>query len=184
MGELKSRGTLIKPIPLRAQAMSSQPWRKPSNPLHKLATIPENDVILTEENSGNGDRNTSNEALANIQEKMENKFKRSRLKKVAYVEELENELRLYERKKEIVNGQIAEQRKKQVLLQIEHHSLRFHVAAREKQRILQEAEIEKNRAEVDRMLEVQRRMINLTSLQLVTNSNLNPSPFAGLNATN
>ncbi|KAG2391549.1 uncharacterized protein HKW66_Vig0126900 [Vigna angularis] len=182
MGEVKIRGnpveektwskipTLIKPIPLRAQ-----PWQKPSNPLHKLATIPENDHILTEENP-NGDHNTSNEVQANIEQEMTNKFKRivsnrhaarrSRLKKLAYIDELENELKAYE------------QRKKHLSLEIEHHTLKFHLAAREKQRILQEVEIEKNRAEVDKMLEVQRRMVNFRSLQLMTNSNFNPSALA------
>jgi len=88
MGELKIRGnlaeeklwpkipTLIKPIPLRPQATSFQPWQKPSHPLHKLPTIPENDHILTEENSANGDHNTSNEAQANMEQEMENEFKR------------------------------------------------------------------------------------------------------------
>ncbi|WVY90856.1 hypothetical protein V8G54_036370 [Vigna mungo] len=194
MGELKIRGnlveektwskipTLIKPIPLRAQ-----PWQKHFNPLHKLPTIPENDHILTEENP-NGDHNTSNEVQANIEQEMKNKFKRivsnrhaarrSRLKKLAYIDELENELKSYERKKEVLHGQIAEQRKKHLSLEIENHTLKFHLAAREKQRILQEVEIEKNRAEVDRMFQVHRRMVNFRSLQLMTNSNFNPSALA------
>ncbi|ESW14174.1 hypothetical protein PHAVU_008G258900 [Phaseolus vulgaris] len=179
MGEVKIP-TLIKPIPLRPQ--------KPSYPLHKLPTIPENDHILTEENSVNGDHNTSNEAQPNIEQEQGNNFnrivsnrhsaRRSRLRKLAYIEDLENALKSYERKKDILHGQIAEQRKKQLVLEIEHHTLKFHVAAREKQRILQEVEIEKNRAEVDRMLEMQRRMVNFTSLQLITNSNFNPSALA------
>ncbi|RDX71539.1 hypothetical protein CR513_49101, partial [Mucuna pruriens] len=57
------------------------------------------------------------------------------------------------------------------------------MAASEKHRILQQVEIEKNRAEADRLREVERklageaqasRMLNLTCLQLTTNSNLNP----------
>ncbi|XP_027941821.1 basic leucine zipper 34-like [Vigna unguiculata] len=172
---------LVKPVPLRPQ-----PWRKPSKPLQKLPTIPENDQILTEGNL-NGDHNNFNELQPNIEQEMRNKFKRivsnryaarrSRLKKLAYVEELENELKSCERKREVLHGEIAEQRKKHLSLEIENHTLKFHLAAREKQRILQEVEIEKNRAEVGRMMEVQRRMVNLRSLQLMTNSNFNPSAF-------
>jgi len=61
---------LVKPVPLRPQ-----PWRKPSKPLQKLPTIPENDQILTEENL-NGDHNNFNELQPNIEQEMRNKFKR------------------------------------------------------------------------------------------------------------
>ncbi|TKY56507.1 Basic leucine zipper 6 [Spatholobus suberectus] len=207
--------TLVKPIPRRAQARGSigvgssfQPWRKPYKPLHKLATIPENDNHITEENVANGgaaanDQNTSNEAEANIEQETVKQLKRiisnrhsarrSRLKKLAYMEDLENTAKSCKDKIALLHRQIEAQQNEQRLLQIEHHRLKFHMAACEKQRILREVEIEKNRAEVDRLKEVQRklaaeaqprRMLNLTSLQLMSNSNLNLSALAGLDRRN
>ncbi|KAK7385556.1 hypothetical protein VNO78_31279 [Psophocarpus tetragonolobus] len=197
---IEEKPNLIKPIPRRAQVSpigiysSFQPWQKPSKPLHKLATIPENDNQLTEENATNesgvslcatNDQNTSYEAQANIDHEMEKKFKRiisnrhsarrSRLKNLAHMIELENRAKSYEKGINILHNQIAGQQNEQRLLQIEFHTLKLNMAAHEKQRILQEVEIEKNRAEVDRLREVQRklaleaqsrRMPNLTSLQI------------------
>ncbi|RDX71538.1 hypothetical protein CR513_49100, partial [Mucuna pruriens] len=131
MGDLKIRGelveeqlwpkksTLIKPIPRRAQSnvpigagSSFQPWPKPC----KLATVPENDNLLTEENAANGsgvtfgaanDHNTAYETLPNIDQETEKRNKRivsnrysarrSRLKKLAYMEDLENIVKSYKR---------------------------------------------------------------------------------------
>ncbi|XP_020236487.1 basic leucine zipper 61-like isoform X2 [Cajanus cajan] len=167
MGELRIRSdlvenelwpkkpTLIKPIPMRAQSnvsigygSSFQPWQKPSNPVNELVTIPENDNHLTEENASINDHNTANEAQPNIEHETKKKLKRiisnrhsarrSRLKKLAYMEDLENIVKSHKKKIEFLNEQIAEQEKEQLLLQIEHHTLKYHMAAREKHRILQE----------------------------------------------
>jgi len=49
-----------------------------------------------------------------------------------------------QRKKDVLHGQIADQRKNQLLLEVEHHTLKLHMAAREKQRILQEGNCHKH----------------------------------------
>ncbi|KAL2317460.1 hypothetical protein Fmac_031336 [Flemingia macrophylla] len=199
--ELRAKkSTLIKPIPIRAQANASigfgssfQPWQKPCNPVRKLATIPENDNHLTEGNASMNDLNTPYEAQPDIEQETKKRLKRiisnrhsarrSRLKKLAYMEDLEHMVNSHKKKIEFLNEQIAEQEKEQLLLQIEHHTLKYHMAAREKQRILQEVEIEKNKAEEARLRELQRKlaaeaqarkMLNFTSLQLMSNSNFNP----------
>ncbi|KAG4955002.1 hypothetical protein JHK82_040574 [Glycine max] len=196
MGDLKIRGdiveeqlwpqkpTLIKPIPQRAQANvpigvgpSFQQRQKPSKPLPKLATIPENDNLSTEENTTNeggaafvdaNNQNISNEAQANTEQEMERKFRRtisnrfsarrSRLKKLAYMAELESKAKSFENTISLLREQIAAEQNEQKLLQIEHHTLKFQMAACEKQRIVLEAEFEKNKAEADRLCELQSRM--------------------------
>ncbi|XP_061347138.1 transcription factor TGA7-like [Gastrolobium bilobum] len=198
---------------------SFQPWNKPSGNIIGLGIAEasssgmennkqnienSNSDHPAKENPTNGggattDDNTTKTDCNTKPEIMDRKLKRiisnrhsaqrSRMKKKAYVEDLESKAKSYKEKIAQLHPQIEAEQSQLHLLQINQHKLKLHMAAREKQRILQEVAIEKNRAEVDRLRELQRKLIaeaqarmmnSGASLQLISNSNLNPSGLGGL----
>ncbi|KAF1868956.1 hypothetical protein Lal_00048236 [Lupinus albus] len=117
---------------------------------------------------------------------------KSRLKRNACLADLESKAKYFKEHIAFLYRQIEAQKNRNQLLQIEQHQLKLHMATCEKQRVLDEVVIEKNKAEVERLKELQLKklaaeapsgsmMLNLGgSVQIVSNSNLDHSSLGRL----
>ncbi|KAK7305442.1 hypothetical protein VNO77_43348 [Canavalia gladiata] len=92
---------------------------------------------------------------------------RSRIRKMEYIEDLEEKTKSYQDKIVLLQPQIVAFKNHQRLLLIEQHKLKLQMAAREKERILQEVEIEKNKEEVNRLSELREKLLVEASARMV-----------------
>ncbi|KAJ1377458.1 Basic-leucine zipper domain [Sesbania bispinosa] len=116
---------------------------------------------------------------------------RSRMRKIEYVAGLEEKAKTYQNKINHLHPQIVACKHRQQLLQIEQHKLKLEMAIYEKERILQEVEIEKNKQDIKRLNELHKqveteareKMLNRSAhpmlnrsavVQLMSNPNMNP----------
>ncbi|XP_024634655.1 basic leucine zipper 34-like [Medicago truncatula] len=112
-------------------------------------------------NVGVGDQATQNldpKRLKRIEANRVSSHK-SRLKKLDYIADLEEMEKNLQAKLSFLRPQVEAYENQQRLLNLERHQLRLQIAVREKERILQEVEIENKRAEVNRLRELEKKLV-------------------------
>ncbi|GAU27664.1 hypothetical protein TSUD_126100 [Trifolium subterraneum] len=83
--------------------------------------------------------------------------KRSRTRKDEHMAHLERMQKYFQDTLSSLHSQIEGDKNKKWLLQIEHHQLELEIAVLHKKAILREVEIERNQAEVNRLMELKKK---------------------------
>ncbi|XP_040873720.1 basic leucine zipper 6-like [Glycine max] len=97
--------------------------------------------------------------------------KRYRLKKLDRMDQLEKQIKVIRQHISNFRRQIREAKKKQQLLRMEQHHLKFRIATFHDEKIVREAEIGKNREEVKRLRELHINQLQANAQPTMPNSN-------------
>ncbi|KAL4299818.1 hypothetical protein HN51_050479 [Arachis hypogaea] len=157
--------TLIKPLPLRNSAKtplcfgsSFKPWKNPS---HDSIIIDCDQDNHTNEVQLGSSSNTNLEMDPKRLKRImanRNSAQKTREKNNAYVADLENKSKGYEEQIAVILSQIESEQSQVNTLRMEQHKLKLLMATCEKQRLIQEASIEKNKGEVERLRGLQLKL--------------------------